>query len=102
MSSLEEEMEELKMVNVNVSNELKLKGNIEVILNSRLESQIVRNREIEEELYQLKEKVLESEEKEIRQNREVESLKRKEGAIVEQLNNVLKEKAELQQGGKTL
>ena len=102
MSSLEEEMEELKIVNVNVSNELKLRVNIEVILNSRLESQIVRNREIEEELYQLKEKVLESEEKEIRQNREVESLKRKEGAIVEQLNNVLKEKAELQQGGKTL
>lgn len=35
-------------------NELKLKGNVEMILNSRLESQVIRNREIEEELYSFK------------------------------------------------
>lgn len=61
---------------------------------------VVRNREIEEELYRLKEKVLEGEEREIRQNREVESLKRKEGGILEQLNVALREKSVLEESSK--
>lgn len=60
----------------------------------------MRNREIEEELYRLKEKVLEGEEREIRQNREVESLKRKEGGILEQLNVALREKSVLEESSK--
>lgn len=44
LASLESENEALKVEKMNLSTDLKLKANVEAILNSRLESQVARNR----------------------------------------------------------
>ena len=93
---LEHEIEKQRLQITSVCNEVNNRSQAEITLHDRVEAEINRTRDIEEEMAKAQEHISEIEENELKYLREIDRLARKESSLAEQLGLAIKEKAALQ------